>query len=79
MNSPSPETESLRDIDLPPTDVLLQEPPKDGNPLLAADIPRLIVTPHSAWGSQEARQRIVGQVVENAAGFFAGAPLRVVG
>ena len=61
------------------TDVLLQEPPKDGNPLLAADIPRLIVTPHSAWGSQEARQRIVGQVVENAAGFFAGAPLRVVG
>ncbi|MFV3090148.1 NAD(P)-dependent oxidoreductase, partial [Pseudomonas sp. GW6] len=61
------------------TDVLTQEPPKDGNPLLAADIPRLIVTPHSAWGSQEARQRIVGQVVENAAGFFAGAPLRVVG
>jgi len=61
------------------TDVLLQEPPKAGNPLLAADIPRLIVTPHSAWGSQEARQRIVGQVVENAAGFFAGAPLRVVG
>ena len=59
--------------------MLLQEPPKDGNPLLAADIPRLIVTPHSAWGSQEARQRIVGQVVENAAGFFAGAPLRVVG
>ncbi|HIQ42767.1 2-hydroxyacid dehydrogenase [Ectopseudomonas khazarica] len=61
------------------TDVLLQEPPKDGNPLLATDIPRLIITPHSAWGSQEARQRIVGQVVENAAGFFAGAPLRVVG
>ena len=61
------------------TDVLTQEPPKDGNPLLAADIPRLIITPHSAWGSQEARQRIVGQVVENAAGFFAGAPLRVVG
>lgn len=61
------------------TDVLLQEPPKDGNPLLANDIPRLIVTPHSAWGSQEARQRIVGQVVANAAGFFAGAPVRVVG
>lgn len=61
------------------TDVLLQEPPKDGNPLLANDIPRLIVTPHSAWGSQEARQRIVGQVAANAAGFFAGAPVRVVG
>lgn len=61
------------------SDVLTQEPPKDGNPLLAADIPRLIVTPHSAWGSREARQRIVGQLVENATAFFAGAPSRVVG
>lgn len=61
------------------SDVLTQEPPRDGNPLLAADIPRLIVTPHNAWGSREARQRIVGQVVENAAAFFAGAPRRVVG
>ncbi|MCY1502977.1 Glycerate dehydrogenase [compost metagenome] len=59
-------------------DVLTVEPPKDGNPLLAPDIPRLIVTPHNAWGSREARQRIVGQVAENAAAFFAGAPLRVV-
>lgn len=61
------------------SDVLTQEPPKHGNPLLAADIPRLIVTPHNAWGSREARQRIVGQVVENAAAFFAGAPRRLVG
>ncbi|EJO95660.1 glycerate dehydrogenase [Ectopseudomonas mendocina DLHK] len=61
------------------TDVLTQEPPKDGNPLLAGDIPRLIVTPHNAWGSREARQRIVAQVVENASAFFAGAPRRVVG
>ena len=60
------------------TDVLTQEPPKDGNPLLAADIPRLIITPHSAWGSREARQRIVGQLSENALGFFSGAPVRVV-
>ncbi|GIZ12324.1 2-hydroxyacid dehydrogenase [Pseudomonas sp. NCCP-436] len=61
------------------TDVLTQEPPKSGNPLLAGDIPRLIVTPHNAWGSREARQRIVTQTVENAAAFFSGAPLRVVG
>lgn len=60
------------------TDVLSQEPPRDGNPLLAGDIPRLIVTPHSAWGSREARQRIVTQVVENAQAFFAGAPRRLV-
>ncbi|WP_137888767.1 2-hydroxyacid dehydrogenase [Pseudomonas sp. 2FE] len=61
------------------TDVLTQEPPTAGNPLLAADIPRLIVTPHSAWGSREARQRIVIQLAENAAAFFSGAPRRVVG
>lgn len=61
------------------TDVLTQEPPKDGNILLAADIPRLIITPHSAWGSREARQRIVGQLSENALAFFNGTPMRVVG
>lgn len=60
------------------TDVLTQEPPKDGNPLLAGDIPRLIITPHSAWGSREARQRIVGQLAENAAAFMAGTPKRQV-
>ena len=60
------------------TDVLSVEPPRDGNPLLAADIPRLIITPHSAWGSREARQRIVGQLTENAHAFFNGTALRVV-
>jgi len=60
------------------TDVLTQEPPRDGNPLLASDIPRLIVTPHSAWGSREARQRIVIQLMENALAYFGGAPRRVV-
>lgn len=60
------------------TDVLSVEPPTAGNPLLANDIPRLIVTPHNAWGSREARQRIVGQLTENAQGFFNGAALRVV-
>jgi glycerate dehydrogenase len=60
------------------TDVLTQEPPQDDNPLLAADIPRLIITPHSAWGSREARQRIVAQISENALAFFNGAAIRVV-
>ncbi|MBS3805481.1 MAG: D-2-hydroxyacid dehydrogenase [Oleiphilaceae bacterium] len=40
-------------------DVLTEEPPVSGNPLLAGDIPNLIVTPHCAWASREARQRIV--------------------
>lgn len=60
------------------TDVLSVEPPVAGNPLLATDIPRLIVTPHSAWGSREARQRIVGQLADNAMGFFSGTPRRQV-
>lgn len=60
------------------TDVLSVEPPRNGNPLLAVDIPRLIITPHSAWGSREARQRIVGQLTENAQAFFNGTALRVV-
>lgn len=60
------------------TDVLTSEPPSDDNPLLAADVPRLIVTPHSAWGSREARQRIVSQLAENATAFAAGTPTRQV-
>ncbi|WP_060483298.1 2-hydroxyacid dehydrogenase [Pseudomonas sp. NBRC 111119] len=60
------------------TDVLSVEPPVHGNPLLEPSIPRLIVTPHSAWGAVEARQRIVGQLAENAQAFFAGQAQRVV-
>ncbi|GFM58647.1 glycerate dehydrogenase [Pseudomonas cichorii] len=60
------------------SDVLSVEPPVSGNPLLADDIPRLIITPHSAWGAREARQRIVSQLIENTRAFFAGAPKRVV-
>lgn len=49
-------------------DVLTEEPPRQGNPLLADDIPNLIVTPHSAWASREARQRIVEITAANLAG-----------
>ncbi|MBW0147293.1 D-2-hydroxyacid dehydrogenase [Marinobacter arenosus] len=48
-------------------DVLTEEPPRHGNPLLAADIPNLIITPHSAWASREARQRIVDITARNLA------------
>ena len=60
-------------------DVLSLEPPVAGNPLLAPDIPNLIVTPHCAWGSRESRQRLVEQLVENVRGFLDNAPVRVVG
>lgn len=59
-------------------DVLSEEPPVHGNPLLDAEVPNLIITPHSAWGSREARQRIVAQLAENLAGFVAGTVRRSV-
>lgn len=60
------------------TDVLSVEPPKQGNVLLAEDIPNLIITPHSAWGSVDARQRIVNQMVENFEAFQQGKVIRQV-
>lgn len=59
-------------------DVLDREPPPAGHPLLAPDIPNLIVTPHNAWGSVESRQRMVGQIADNIRAWRSGTPLRVV-
>lgn len=60
------------------TDVLSVEPPKAGNILLDEPLPNLLITPHSAWGSVDARQRIVHQMIENTQAFCAGTPLRQV-
>ena len=60
------------------TDVLTVEPPKQGNVLLDTDIPNLIITPHSAWGSVDARQRIVQQLMENVIAFQNGQLIRQV-
>lgn len=51
-------------------DVLSQEPPPESNPLIQA--PRCHITPHSAWGSLAARQRLVGIMVENIKAFQNG-------
>jgi glycerate dehydrogenase len=59
-------------------DVLPSEPPPADQPLLAADIANLIVTPHVAWASQEARQRAMDQLTENVREFMAGRALRRV-
>lgn len=53
-------------------DVLIEEPPRNGNVLLNPEIPNLIVTPHSAWGSREARQRIVDLTAKNIQSFLNG-------
>ncbi|GHA86384.1 D-2-hydroxyacid dehydrogenase [Modicisalibacter luteus] len=48
-------------------DVLPQEPPRQGHALIDAmqESLNLIVTPHSAWISPEARQKIVTLTIEN--------------
>ena len=59
-------------------DVLTEEPPRHGNPLLSARLPNLIITPHMAWGSEEARNRLFDILVANINGFFAGKPQNIV-
>jgi len=53
-------------------DVLAQEPPVHGDPLLADDIPNLIVTPHVAWAAREARQRALDEMALNITAFARG-------
>jgi glycerate dehydrogenase len=53
-------------------DVLPEEPPASGNPLLEARLPNLLVTPHIAWAAREARQRALDEVVANIRAFLDG-------
>ena len=59
-------------------DVLSEEPPHHDNPLLSSRIPNLIVTPHIAWASREARQRVIDAIAANIRAFLAGTPVNVV-
>ena len=53
-------------------DVLTEEPPRGGNPLLNARLPNLIVTPHTAWASREALDRLFDILLENINAFVKG-------
>jgi glycerate dehydrogenase len=53
-------------------DVLPQEPPVDGDPLLDPDIPNLLLTPHVAWSAREARQRCLDETAANVRDFLMG-------
>jgi glycerate dehydrogenase len=53
-------------------DVVSQEPPAADSPLLNCRSPHLVLTPHVAWASRSARQRLVGEIVENIRAFQRG-------
>jgi glycerate dehydrogenase len=59
-------------------DVLAEEPPTGGNILLDAGLPNLIVTPHIAWASRQARQRVIDIVAGNIEAFLGGDPVNIV-
>lgn len=57
-------------------DVLQTEPPKGKHPLFELD--NCWVTPHQAWASRAARQRLLNIVAENIQAFLDGNPKNVV-
>jgi glycerate dehydrogenase len=57
-------------------DVLSVEPPPAHHPLIGA--PRCLVTPHIAWASSAARQRLMGVVTSNVDAFLSGHPVHRV-
>jgi glycerate dehydrogenase len=57
-------------------DVVGSEPIRDDNPLLAA--PNCLITPHIAWATSEARQRLMRATAANLRAFLDGRPINVV-
>ena len=57
-------------------DVLSDEPPPADHPLLTA--PNCHITPHIAWATRAARERLLDVAVANVKAFLAGTPQNVV-
>ncbi len=57
-------------------DVLTQEPPKDGSPLIGTK--NCSITPHIAWATVEARTRLLGVTEKNIELFISGNPQNIV-
>ncbi|MDQ0873263.1 glycerate dehydrogenase [Paenibacillus sp. V4I3] len=58
-------------------DVLTVEPPRPDNPLLHAR--NVIITPHIAWATKEARARLMGTAIGNVCAYLDGRPVNVIG
>lgn len=60
-------------------DVLTTEPPAADNPIFrVAGRPDVIVTPHTAWASDQAMQEVWRQVIESIDAFLADRPVRTL-
>lgn len=57
-------------------DVLSEEPPPASNPLLSA--PHCVITPHFAWATKAARERLLRSAAANVRAFLDGNPINVV-
>ena len=57
-------------------DVMSQEPPLADNPLLQCA--NAFLTPHIAWATFEARQRLQQIAIDNVQAFLKGKPINVV-
>lgn len=57
-------------------DVLAVEPPRPDNPLLAAK--NCLITPHIAWATRSARERLMKIAVDNVRAFIEGKPVNAV-
>ena len=57
-------------------DVLSSEPPVPGHPLVG--VKNCFITPHIAWATFEARQRLMRQAVRNIEAFLSGQPINTV-
>ena len=66
--------EALRDGEIAAAaiDVLPKEPPANGDPLLDYAGDNLIITPHIAWGTLQARQAAIDELTANIASFLEG-------
>lgn len=53
-------------------DVLDTEPPPPDHPLLSRDVPHLLLTPHSAWASEAAQQKLASRLAELVAAHMKG-------